>query len=90
MHGIGVEKNTPRLSGVMWSIDHLVLGDQILWLGRLQVWLLESCFECEDVFFENALLNELFQVLSEDVLASESRWLSHATASVSFICFFIP
>jgi len=29
------------------------------------VWLSRSCFESEDIFFEEVLLDELFQVLSE-------------------------
>ena len=58
-----LEENMPHLSGVVMSIDHLVLGDQMFWLGRLLVRLSKSCFRHEDVFFEEALLNELFHVL---------------------------
>jgi len=46
-----LEENTSYLSGVVWSIDCLVLGDQILWLGRLWVWLSGSCFGSEDILW---------------------------------------
>ena len=55
----------PRLSGVVWLIDRLVLGDQMMWLRRLCVQGSGCCFGRGDIFFEDALLNELFQVLSE-------------------------
>jgi len=32
---------------------------------RLNVWLTENCFGSEDVLFEEALVNEFFQVPSE-------------------------
>jgi len=32
-----MRENMPRLSGVVWSIDCLILGEQMLWLGRLRV-----------------------------------------------------
>jgi len=54
-----LEENTPRLSGVVRSINRLILGDQMLWLEKLWLLLSKSCFEREDVFFEEALLNEL-------------------------------
>jgi len=57
-----LEENMPCLSGVVWSIDRLVLGNQMMWLGRLLVRLSGSCFRCEDVFFEEAMLNELLQI----------------------------
>jgi len=60
-----LEENTSPLPGVVWSIDRLVLGDQMLWLGRLCLRLSEICFGCENIFFEEDQLNELFQVLSE-------------------------
>jgi len=52
----------------MGSINHLVLSDQVLWLGRrgaLSCLNPKGCFGSEDVLFEEILLDELFQVLSE-------------------------
>ena len=55
----------PRLSRVVWLIDRFVLGDQMLWLRRLCVQGSGCCFGRGDIFFKDALLNELFQVLSK-------------------------
>jgi len=53
------------------SVNHPILGDQVLWLGRW--WSTElsgsrGCFHSEDVLFEETLLDELFQVLQEGPL----------------------
>jgi len=73
-----LEKNTPNLSEIVWSIGRLALGNQMLWVRRLWVRLSGSCFGLEDIFFEEALLNKLFQVLLEDIFAVENHLLSLA------------
>ena len=50
------------------SVNHLVLGDQVLWLGRR--WSIGmsgsgGCFGSKDILFENNFLDELFQVFSD-------------------------
>ena len=55
-----LEENTPRLFEVVWSIDRLVLGDRMSWLRRLWVRLFGSCLGREDIFCQEALLNELY------------------------------
>jgi len=52
------------------SINHFVLGDQVLWDRRWSIEISESrgCFESEDVLFEETLLDELFQILKEGPL----------------------
>ena len=52
------------------SINHFVLGDQVLWDRRWSIERSESrgCFESEDVLFEETLLDELFQILKEGPL----------------------
>ena len=57
-----LKENSPRLSRVVWSIDRLVLSDQMFFPIRLSVCLPKTCFESMDVLFEEALLDELFNV----------------------------
>ena len=45
-----------------YSVDHLVVSNQVLLLRRLCFWLSGNCLGSEDVLFEEALLDELFQV----------------------------
>ena len=55
----------------MESLNCFVLEDQLLWLDRRQGVTLsgsEGCFESEDVLFEEALLDELFQIPSEGMV----------------------
>ena len=43
------------------SLNYFVLDDQMLWLGRwwsVELSGSESCFESDDVLFEEALLDE--------------------------------
>jgi len=44
-----LEENMPCMSGGEWSIDHLALGDQMLFPIRLSVWLFGGFF---DILFE--------------------------------------
>ena len=56
------------LSCLMKSPNCFVLGDQMLWLGRwrsIKLSRSRGCFGSEDVLFEKALLDELFQVLPQ-------------------------
>ena len=53
--------------GNVGSFDCFVLDDQVLWLDRWSAWLSgsEGCFRNKDALFEEVLLDELFQILSE-------------------------
>ena len=64
----GRDKRTVMSIRNMKSLYCFVLGDQMFWLGRR--WSVElsrsgGCFRDEDVFSKKALLDELFQALSE-------------------------
>jgi len=53
----------------MESLDCFVLGDRVLWLGRRRSARLsgsEDCLGSEDIFLEEAPMDEFFQILSED------------------------
>jgi len=59
----GRNESTALSLGNVGSVNHLVLGDQVLWLGRR--WIIElsrfgGYFGCEDVLFEETLSDELF------------------------------
>ena len=48
-----------------YSVDRLVLGDQVLLPRRLCIQMSENCLMSDNVLFEEAMLDELFQVPSK-------------------------
>ena len=47
------------------SVNHPILGDRLLFLGRRGIRLLRNRLESEDVLLEEALLDKLLQISSE-------------------------
>ena len=62
----GVKDGDNAMSlGWIRSLNHFVLSDCVLWLGRRQNTRLsrfDSCFRSQDVFFEEAQADDLFQI----------------------------
>jgi len=52
------------------SVDHLVLGDRVLLLGRLYVWLARNHFGSQDILFEEA-----YWMSSSKHLQSTQQWI---------------
>ena len=68
------------------SLNCVVLGDQVSRLVRWSVWLFGfgGCFRSKDVLFEEALLDELFQILLDVIVVDSFMSLTVMVRAIFF------